>query len=139
MMKSSLLTTDLDVITRNKGSLKKGYHLNVLKQPVVTMNVVLFFKKSSCLSSEVNQILMDLQAAGFIDYVVLRSIDTKYLKIVEKTSKRQKISLEQLSSIFYILICGLVTSSLIFVIELTFGKFIGTFELDVSVSLRRKK
>lgn len=139
MKKSSLLVSSLEIIARNRKTIRKGFYLNICRQSIATMNIVMFLKKNSCLHSEINNILIDLQSAGLIEHIMSANTDKKYLKIVDRRSRTSSLKLGQLSAIFYILICGLVTSCFIFMIELSFGYFFNTFDVNVVITKKTKK
>lgn len=66
------------------------------------MNVVWFMKQNLCLQSAINNVMSDLLRGGLIDYVISEHVDAKYLNVVEKETRKQKLSLEQFSGDFFI-------------------------------------
>lgn len=139
MKRSSYLTSAIDIMMRNKNTMKKGFFLNICKQPIMTMNIVVFIQKNVWLKSAINNVLNDLLSGGLIDHVVSQYIDEKYLKMVEQNAEKQKLSLEKFSAIFYVLICGLVVSTFVFIIEITVKKFFDSLIFEFKCSIKENK
>lgn len=91
------------------------------KEIFMMFPVVIIFSKQFYLTEAINEKLLNIQAAGLIDYWQSEIIDQRLLKRQE-SSEPKGIKFEYLSGSFYILGISCVFSLLVFLGELFHGR-----------------
>lgn len=118
--KIALLTSQDHLIWRNINALPERFFSHAA-EVIFRNNIVIYMHKQSCLVNEVNQILLSLTSGGLIRYFASTIINPALAK-KPNASKIKSLNLEQLNGAFELLAVGLLLSSLVFTIELTFTR-----------------
>lgn len=102
-----------DVHAANKANQKYFIH-KICKEPLMTMNLVLYFRKNFYLSEELNKKIQALVSSGIIDYWLRR-----LLKDFQNQEQNQPstFNIAELAAPFTILIIGYCISFTVFLFE----------------------
>jgi hypothetical protein len=118
---SAFMTSLTDVLYRNQQT-HKEFVLQICKEQLMTVNIVMYFPKNSFLRDAFNKKLGELLTAGIVQYWVQKFADPRFLNVLTASSTQQKLSIEKLSGVFNIWLIGLVISLSVFLIEVIWGK-----------------
>ncbi|KAG5681324.1 hypothetical protein PVAND_010771 [Polypedilum vanderplanki] len=94
---------------------ERDFKLKICKEPLMTMNLVIYFRKSFYLIDEINKKITVLISSGIIDYWLRRSLDD-FREV--KNNHPRKLNIDDLTGPFNLLIIGHLTSLIIFLIEI---------------------
>lgn len=125
---SAFMTSLTDVLYRNKKTYKQ-FVLQICKEKLMTVNIVMYFPKNSYLKDTFSRKLNELSTAGIIQYWVKKYADERFLNVEAGNFRNQKLSIEKLSGVFNIWLIGLAISILSFVLELIIAKIRKAFKL----------
>jgi hypothetical protein len=93
---------------------KKLYHF--CKEHFMSVPVVIFARKNYFLLDVINKKILTLQAAGLIEFWHSNVIDKRFMKI-QPSKAPTKLTIEQLSGSFILLISGLTVGLIAFAVE----------------------
>lgn len=99
----------------------QSFSLTVCREHFLLNPITLYFRKSSYLVDDMNDLIELLKANGLIDFWMSEYSNTKYLKRVSLSDSIEPfpLSFRSLKGIFMILCIGLFTSLVVFVVELS--------------------
>lgn len=126
------MTSLTDVLYRNQQT-HKEFVLQICKEQLMTVNIVMYFPKNSFLRDAFNEQLSDLIENGIVQYWVQKYADQRFLNVKAASSTQQKLTIEKLSGVFNIWLIGLAIGILAFLFETAVGKIKKSFALKDSV------
>jgi hypothetical protein len=118
---SAFMTSLTDVLYRNSLT-HKEFVLNICKEQLMTVNIVMYFPKNSYFRETFSQKLSELSTAGIVQYWAKKFADPRFLNIKVGSSEQQKLSIEKLSGVFNIWMIGLAVGLFAFLVEMFSGK-----------------
>lgn len=121
------MTSLTDVLYRNKKT-HKEFVVQICKEQLMTVNIVMYFPKNSFLRETFNRKLSDFSTAGIINYWVKKFADPRFLNVKIGNTEQQKLSVLKLSGVFNIWLIGLGISFFVFLIEFSVGKIKKAFK-----------
>jgi hypothetical protein len=128
------MTSLTDVLYRNQQTYKE-FVLQICKEQLMTVNIVMYFPKNSFLRDAFNKQLGGLSTAGIVQYWVQKYANPRFLNIKAASSAQQKLTIEKLSGVFNILLIGLAIALLAFIVEIATFKIKKTFVLNDATKL----
>lgn len=108
-----------DIIYRNQQHYKE-FALKVCKEPVLTVNIVMYLPKNSFLKEAIDHQLSQLLSFGFLEYWTQKFADPKYFKIKSEERGPKKLNINRLIGVFNLYLYGCAISLLSFFLEITF-------------------
>lgn len=93
----------------------------ICREPYMTLPIVIYVRKDFFLLNEINDKILLFQAAGLIEHWHSKSVDSKFLNIVEPTVLK-KLNLKHLYGTFQIWFGGCIVAGIAFVVELVIDK-----------------
>jgi hypothetical protein len=136
---NSFLTSSTVIMMRNKNTSRHhGYFLNVCKEPLMTGNVIILMKKNLWIQSAINEVIQELQNSGIIEQTIEEYSEQKYLKMTEKDRGLQRLTVEQLSSIFRIWLIGIGISFPVFLVENFIRKLVETHKVSIKLTIQKR-
>jgi hypothetical protein len=86
----------------------------------MTINIVMYFPKSSYLSETFSKKLSELSTAGIVNYWIKKYADMRFLNIKTVNYQQKKLNLEKLAGVFNIWLIGLAVGLFAFIVEVCF-------------------
>lgn len=110
--------------TRYMNSLnKKNFTYNMLKESVLTNQIVWYFRRNFFLRDAFNEKISQFKANGLINFWMSRYLNSSDVQATESRVPTS-LNLDQVQGIFSLLICGTIVASVGFIVELIRGQII---------------
>lgn len=116
--KTAVVSSFDEVVFLNKLNFK-NFTYNACNEAIMTIPTVFYLRKHSYLTEIVNEKIDDLKSAGLIDYFISKYLDPKYLKVERAAEGPRKLNLRELLVAFQLLVYGLISGLVGFVIEIS--------------------
>lgn len=113
--KGALLTSEDHLAYRNILAFPNQYYRHA-KETIMTNNIVIYMHKQSCLSRQIDQMVVNLVNGGLTQTWAGRFIDPNFLKR-KISNKAVALNIDQLYGAFQLLAAGLALSCVIFLVE----------------------
>lgn len=104
--------------------------MKICKQNLIIVNTVMYYRKNFYLKDEIDEILFELSAAGFLEYWIRSYADPEFLYVKQRQSRRQPMKIHQLFGVFNLCFIGLAISSIVFVVELSLSSLKQSLRLN---------
>lgn len=114
---AAFMTSLTDVIHRNKQTYRE-FVLNICKEQLMTVNIVMYFPKNSYLREAFNKKLSELSTAGIVQYWINKHADPRFLNMKITQNGPRKMRIEQLSGVINLWLIGCAIALLVFLIEI---------------------
>ncbi|KAG5684345.1 hypothetical protein PVAND_013580 [Polypedilum vanderplanki] len=126
--KGTLLVSILDALYKNK--LRAAKHeelLAVCKEFYMMTHISVYFPKNSYLVEPIDELLINFQSAGLLDFWSSNEISYKFLIYNDESNELKPMSIQHFSSTFQIWMISCCVAFVVFFLEL-FWKFFKTFK-----------
>lgn len=118
--KGAVLSSEDHLAYRNILAAPDRYYRHA-PEIIITYNIVIYMHKQSCLTRQLNEMIIYLVSGGLIDTWASKFIDKQFLKY-KSTSKAKALNMQQLMGAFQLLMVGLAMSFVTFCFEHLFVK-----------------
>lgn len=115
------MTSMTDVIHRNQQNYKE-FVLNVCKEQVLMVNIVMYFPKNHFLKEAIDNKLNELLSFGFLEYWTHKFADMKYFKIKTAQHGPRKLNVDRLIGVFHLYLYGCAIAVLALFLEISFNQ-----------------
>lgn len=102
---------------------KKNFTYNMLKESVLTNQIVWYFRRNFFLRDAFNEKISQFKANGLINFWMSRYLNSSDVQATESRVPTS-LNLDQVQGIFSLLICGTIVASVGFIVELIRGQII---------------
>lgn len=101
---------------------RKNFTLKICKEPLMTNQIVFYYQKNFYLVDEINEIIQTFKSNGFINFILSKYANDPNINL-QFVEAAAKLTLEHFKGILQILLFGLSTSFIIFLMELIRFKY----------------
>ena len=119
--KGAFLVSLDEVIHYNKQNVKSSKFL-ICKENVYTVQIVMFFQKSSYLKKTFDEKILLLQENGCMSYWLTKYLNPSYVNIKDPAKSPEKLNVNQLLGCFQVFAFFISISIIFFFLELLFYK-----------------
>ncbi|CAO1393658.1 unnamed protein product [Diamesa hyperborea] len=121
--KGTLLTSEDHTAYWNQLNHSKDF-FHILESRLTTFNLCILFPKRTCLTPEVNNIILGLYANGLLNEIGSHFINKKYLIEPVTVPETNELDMNELAGGFQLLACGVFLCIGIFLLELLSKRFV---------------
>lgn len=115
--KVTMLASEDHVSYWNK-KISSGKFFNTIKEKLSAINLVLYLHRTSCLTPELSRNILNFNANGLLQIFKQHFIDKAYLKPKLIDNEPKKLTLSNLSGVFYVILIGHILATICFLLEL---------------------
>lgn len=134
----AILTSEDHVAYWNKLGYPNSY-VSFLPEKQTTVNLVMYFQKTSCLIDAINKKIFEMNDNGLMEIFRIQTIDKSYLKRKIVIREPQRLRLRQIEGGNLMLQLGLFLGGIVFVGEVIWGRILQRVWIKSEIEWRLKR